>query len=121
MNKKYSITQKILGGLMLGSGVYLAFNAIGLSLIMFSGIVQLLILSAAVLTAIAGSKLFNATTYDFFRTKTTLSLATIVSTFVAPELLINSGRSLVQLSGTIILTSVMIIVSIVLLRLTAKN
>lgn len=106
---------------MLASGVYLAFNAIGLSLIMISGIFQILMLVSAVLLFMAGSKLFNTTTYDFFRAKIIVSLIAIVSSFATPQLLMNSGHSIMQFGATIILIGVVFIASIILLRLTSKK
>lgn len=127
MNKKYRITQKILGALTLASGVVLAFDFISIYLVMLSGIsgifgiFGIFLLFSSVMTFISGSKIFNATTYDFLPAKIILSLIIIVSAFVAPLLLLNSGHNVIQFSIAIFIIIVLFIAPLILLRLTTKK
>lgn len=132
MNKKYRITQKILGALTLASGVTLVFSSLSLRAVMIIEIFPIIMFVSAVITLISGSKLFNATTYDFFQAKIILSLTTIVSAFAAPLLFINAGllnaghfinasHNVIQFGLAIFFTIVLFVAPSILLMLTTKK
>lgn len=126
MNKNYTITQKILGALLLASGVVLALDFISLLLVMvsglfISGIFGTFLLVAAVMTFIAGSKLFNATTCDFLLSKSALTLIIIVGTFGAPQLILRVGDNVLLFNIAIFTTIALAVAPFIILKLTTKK
>ena len=121
------MTQKVLGALTLTSGVILVLDFISIIFVILSGISGIfgvfgvILLFSALLTLISGSKLFNATTYDFLRFKTILSLTIIVGAFVAPLLILNLGQTVLHFGIAIFITVVQFIAPLILLMLTTNK